>query len=332
LKTAAQYLRVSTTDQADRYSLAAQEEACLNYAQTHKLTIKATFTDAVSGQTANRPGLQDALGKAAAGEFSDLVLYDHSRLGRNVKTSNEIREQFQDAGIQIHYTTTGTYDSDSETGVLLDALGDAMSEIEIKRFVRRSRGGKRKSAEAGNVVIGGQVPFGFTRDATGKKLLKDPVNSKHVKWMFTQFNRGKPIRWIAKRLEQKGIPTAYGKAWTPSTITKMLRRETYIGRWHYGQTKMIKGKKTPQPRADWIEVEIPALVTDTAWNAAQKQLVSNARKSSKNTQHTYLVRNRIVCSDCGRTYRGRAKHYTKVSGGTTSHFYYKHHPTRDGSH
>ena len=64
----------------------------------------------------------------------------------------------------------------------------------------------------------------------------------------------------------------------------------------------------------------------TVWNLAQKTLKSNARKSAKNARHPYLVRGRITCSVCSENFRGRAKHYNKVSGGKTSHFYYKHGP------
>lgn len=324
MAAAAMYLRVSTEEQSDRYGLDLQNVACTNYAKVHKLKIKSTYTDAVSGQTTDRPGVQSALAAAKKGEFTDIIFYDHTRLGRTQKASASIREQLEDAGVAIHYTTTGTYDSDSETGVLLDALGDAMSEIEVKRFVRRARAGKRQAAVSGKVVIGGKIPFGYKRNGSGLKL--DPTNAKHVKRMFTQFNSGKSLRWIAKDLEDRKVPTNYGAPWTPSTVTKMLRREHYIGNWYFGQTKMVKGKKVAQPKEDWIRVSIPKIVTKTEWNSAQKILKSNARKSAKHAKHSYLVRGRITCSVCNENYRGRAKHYQKANGGVTSHFYYKHGP------
>ena len=92
-----------------------------------------------------------------------------------------------------------------------------MSEIEIKKFVRRSRAGKRNAAAAGNVVIGGQVQFGYTRDVTGKKLVKDKPKAKHNCWMFTQFNKGKKIAqpkddWIGDKIPAIVAETSWNAA------------------------------------------------------------------------------------------------------------------------
>ena len=54
----------------------------------------------------------------------------------------------------IHYAAPGRdWEPDIEDGIILNGVGDALSEIEIKKLVRSSRGGKRKKVrEKGSIV------------------------------------------------------------------------------------------------------------------------------------------------------------------------------------
>ncbi len=56
----------------------------------------------------------------------------------------------------IHRAAHGwELEPDTEDGIILNPVRDALSEIEIKKRVRRSRGGKRKKVrEKGSVVTG----------------------------------------------------------------------------------------------------------------------------------------------------------------------------------
>jgi site-specific DNA recombinase len=63
-----------------------------------------------------------------------------------------------------------------------------------------------------------------------------------------------------------------------------------------------------RPQAEWIEVEVPALIDEAVWNRAQERLKMNQRFASRhNTQHFYLLRSLLVCGTCGYTLQGRSQ-------------------------
>lgn len=67
------YLRRSTDDEHQPFSIGAQETALTSYVTTQPgWTLVATYSDDASGATTSRPGLQQALRAARAGRFDVL--------------------------------------------------------------------------------------------------------------------------------------------------------------------------------------------------------------------------------------------------------------------
>jgi site-specific DNA recombinase len=66
-------------------------------------------------------------------------------------------------------------------------------------------------------------------------------------------------------------------------------------------------------------VPVPALVSQTIWQAAQQRLERNAQLATRNNRtHSYLLRGLLVCGVCGRTLQGRAQKgvtYYRCPGG-----------------
>jgi site-specific DNA recombinase len=70
------YLRRSTDDEHQPFSISAQEASLGSYVNSQPgWTLTATFTDDASGATTDRPGLQQALRAARAGRFDVLLVY-----------------------------------------------------------------------------------------------------------------------------------------------------------------------------------------------------------------------------------------------------------------
>src|SRR5690348_6903330 len=81
------YARVSTQDQ----HLALQQDAL------EKAGCSRLFTDTISGATAERPGLKQALEYVRAGDV--LVVWKLDRLGRTLKQLIELVNDLQQRGI-----------------------------------------------------------------------------------------------------------------------------------------------------------------------------------------------------------------------------------------
>ena len=54
-----------------------------------------------------------------------------------------------------------------------------------------------------------------------------------------------------------------------------------------------------RPRAEWIEIAVPALVSRSTFALAQEKLQSNKRYAARNTREPTLLQGMLVCSQCG---------------------------------
>ena len=92
-----------------------------------------------------------------------------------------------------------------------------------------------------------------------------------------------------------------------SIVHKILQRTAYIGRTHFNKeriqpeslgTPRITGrgrrktmKIVTRPKAEWIEVKVPALVDEAIWHRAQERLKLNQKFAKRNNKkHFYLLR------------------------------------------
>ena len=164
------YLRVSSDEQsdADRSGLPVQRAACLALAEADGIPIAAEFEDSVSGRTLDRPALADLLARLP--EFTHVFALDATRLGRRRAVSQTIRDAFREAGVALRLVHGGSSGIDAEGGVILDSVGDALSEIEIMRLTRRVQGGREARAKRG--LPAGKLPVGWqtVRDARGRSI------------------------------------------------------------------------------------------------------------------------------------------------------------------
>ena len=109
------------------------------------------------------------------------------------------------------------------------------------------------------------------------------------------------MMWRAQEHDRQ-IATRTGKGrWERSTVWEMLRNPAYRGTACYGKTEQrprqrvtrpLRQRKVlpsrdvgghERPRAEWIEVPVPALVSEEMFALAQEQLEKNKRHSPRRT-------------------------------------------------
>ena len=61
-----------------------------------------------------------------------------------------------------------------------------------------------------------------------------------------------------------------------------------------------------RPRAEWIEIPVPAIIDQATFDAAQHRLRRNQELSSRHCKHTYLLSGYLNCGRCGRRMTGTA--------------------------
>ena len=332
MKQAAIYVRVSTGQQAEEgHSLQNQEDACAKYAETHKLKVVEIYEDAgVSGTTDDRPAMQRALKETD--RFQHLVIYDSTRLGRELEVNSSLRAAFAGFGIKIHQVAEGgSFDPNTTAGVFMTAIMDARAKAENIDRSNKSRDGKYSAVKEGNLQIG-TPPFGYDLIRKGMNklgkggksvLIINEPQAVGVRMAFKLFNQGKSIGKIAGLLKDAKIKKPNGKPWTRENVKDMLERETYAGTWTYGKNQTFKDDRARKS----VSVKVPRIVTRAAFDKAQIQLRANAKANANAVKHDYLLRGRIECSQCQSVYIAKAQ---RRSGSSKINYYYQHKP--DKSH
>jgi len=151
---------------------------------------------------------------------------------------------------------------------------------------------------------------------------------------------GLSIGEITRRINAEGIPTRKVSArWERSTVWAVLRNSAYRGVACFGKTRASartrvirpqrrRGVTTPsmtagheRPREEWIEIPVPALVTEESFARAQELLQENKIRSRRRTIEPSVVQGLVSCLKCGYAFSrtstrtsARQIHYYKCIG------------------
>jgi site-specific DNA recombinase len=294
------YVRVSTEAQAERWSLPAQKRALVDFAEHRGWTYEIYEDAGISGETLDaRPAMLRLLDNARSRRIHVAVAVEMERFSRSESLFDwlVIKQAFREGRVRFG-TPQQLYDpSDTEDDFLTDLFG-ALSKREKRKLVDRARRGRIEAARRGR-FIGSRVPLGFRRGARGS-LEIDPAGADAVRFMFSMAERGASVRAIAQALVSRAIAAPLGaRAWHMSTVHGILTNPAYIGRWRYGVTAMAGASRMEKPADEWIEVPVPAIISEEAFRRVGEQLRINALWARRRQKTEYLLRGLLRCGLCG---------------------------------
>src|SRR5437764_10210559 len=152
--------------------------------------------------------------------------------------------------------------------------------------------------------------------------------------------QGFSVGGITRRLNAESIPTRKESArWERSTVWAVWRNPAYRGVACFGKARVStrsrvvrpqrrRGVTTPsttagheRPREEWIEIPVPALVTEESFARAQELLQQNKIRSRRRTIAPSVVQGLVSCAKCGYAFSrtstqtsARKIHYYKCIG------------------
>ncbi|KLU15115.1 MULTISPECIES: recombinase family protein [Xenorhabdus] len=132
------YIRVSTTDQHSDL----QRNALIAANCDH------IFEDKISGKTANRPGLKQALEHLKTGDT--LVVWKLDRLGRSVKNLINLNEKLSNDGIHFQ-SLTDSIDTSTPMGRFFFYVISALAEMERELIIERTNAGLAAARAQGRI-------------------------------------------------------------------------------------------------------------------------------------------------------------------------------------
>jgi site-specific DNA recombinase len=177
------YLRRSTDDEHQPFSISAQQTAVTAYVTTQPgWTLTATYTDDASGATTSRPGLQQALRAARARRFDVLLVYRVDRFSRRLSDLLHLLAELDEAGVAFA-SATEPFDTSTSIGRMLVQLLGVFAEFERETIIDRVTKGMATKAAKGKWP-GGQRPYGYRADPGTSKLTPNPEEAPHLREIF----------------------------------------------------------------------------------------------------------------------------------------------------
>jgi site-specific DNA recombinase len=145
---------------------------------------------------------------------------------------------------------------------------------------------------------------------------------------------------ITRRLNAQGVPTRkLSSRWERSVIWAMLRNPAYRGAASFGKTRVAGRVRVTRamrrrggfvssdsvgherPREEWIEIPVPAIVSEESFARAQELLHENKVRSRRRTITPSVVQGLVSCQKCGYAFSrtstyttARKIHYYKCIG------------------
>lgn len=218
------YCRVSTEEQArEGVSLDAQRHRLALYAELQGAELVGVLSDeGISGKrTDNRPGLQEALRRLAAGEADGLVVLKLDRLSRSTRDVLELADASGREGWSLH-SIGEKLDTGSAAGRFVLTILAGLAQMEREQI------GERTAAALGHMrsqglKTGGDVPFGFQLAQDGRSLVPDAAEQEVIALARSLAAEGLSFRKVAEELNRRGIQTKKGRKWTHVQTAQIVR-------------------------------------------------------------------------------------------------------------
>jgi site-specific DNA recombinase len=318
---AALYLR-SSKDRKDA-SIDAQRRNLEELAQARGLQIVEVFSDAVeSGKTENRPAFLE-LGKALKSrtrKWSCVLVYDTSRIARNVFVAEAFKHECKKQNVRILYSAL------PEINPLMDAfipqILQAVDELHSMMSKEKGLAGMAENVMQG-FRAGGRAPIGYKLEytetgairegaaVTKSKLVVDPEKGPAI----AAYLKGR-----AEGLSAVSLMSSLGLTIAKSSLVGIeWNALTYAGHtaWNVHSEKSADGGYVGghkrRPRGDWIlnKNTHPALISEEQAEAILRRLA--ASKKGNRDGHfartgTYLLSGMLVTPD-GDRWHGNAGYY-----------------------
>lgn len=269
------YSRVSTDDQAEGHAIKDQITACERYAAAQGWTVTRHYSDpGISGSLAeqDRPGLGSLLGDAPARLWSALLVWDESRLARNVHLAGHLYHLLDRAGVRV--ISVSHPETSRLEGGIRRILAEEQRETTREAVRRAMQAIIREGGYRGGRRIYGYRVIGEGRGAI---LEPDPVEAAALRALFSAAAEGEPIIALARAADR-----------CHAVILRRLRHPAYAG--GYRAPEGIRwGHHAP-------------IVDRETWDAVQARLDRQAGSDHLPRRIGVApLSGLLTCPDCGRT-------------------------------
>jgi site-specific DNA recombinase len=315
---------VSSDKQKEEKTIASQTAALVEFAHKQGYDVPAEWVfedEGFSGASLVRPGLERLRDLAAEGQIAAVLVYAPDRLSRKYAYQILLIEEFARNGVETIFVKAPK-SATPEDQLLLQFQG-MIAEYERAQILERSRRGKRHRARLGQVSVLSGAPYGYryirkTEEAAAYYQIID-AQADVVRLIYHKYTiEHLSIGAITRLLNEQGLPTRKRiSRWERSTVWGVLRNPAYKGTACFGKTEIRQRQRVTRslrmrgcvaarnsvgherPRTDWIEIPVPAIVSEETFALAQDLLMANKLHAPRRTVEPSICQGIVSCSKCG---------------------------------
>ncbi len=307
MKRVACYVRVSTDNQIENYSIEEQTERLKAYCKAKDWHIYKFYTDAgYSGGNTNRPALKQVLYDIDQKLIDMVVVYKLDRLSRSQKdTLTLIEDEFLKKNIDF-VSISENFDTSTPFGRAMIGILAVFAQLEKDQITERFTMGRIGRAKNGYYHGGPTPPTGY--NYVDGNLVVNEYEAMQVREVFERFLKGQSINSIRAYMSEH-YTNKYGNWKSHSLVLNILRNCTYIGKVKFKGFE-YNGNHKP-------------IISEETFYLAQKLLNSSDRENSKTMpqinpfRSNNLLTGLLICGICNAGFCGNHGFYTCYSRGKT---------------
>jgi len=260
---AAIYVRVSSKEQVEGYSLDAQRRACRDFCAGRNYTVVAEYADegasAHTDNLAKRPAFSRLLADAEAGRFSVIVVHKMDRFARKLRVALECLEQLGRAHVGVVSVLEPNLDYSTPQGFLFLSMLGALAEWYSRNLATETKKGWAERKRRG--LYAGRLPFGTVKGEDGIPVpdtatvdANGSTTSNHAGLLlaFERAAEGATDVEAAETLNAAGYrPSAHARRarFTREAIRTILANRFYVGELPMGNAGRPAGTAPPARRS-----------------------------------------------------------------------------------
>ena len=231
LRRVAAYARVSTNEEEQLTSYAAQVEFYTNHIKSNPAWefVKVYADEGKSGTgTKQRKDFNKMVEDALAGKIDLIITKSVSRFARNTVDTLTTVRMLKAKGIEVYFEKENIYTLDSK-GELLITIMSSLAQEESRSISENVTWGMRRRFEQGKVSLPYKRFLGYEKGPDGFPAIVED-EAEIIRLIYRLYLYGKSPSYIASLLTDEGIPTPGGKAtWRSNPVISILTNEKYAG-------------------------------------------------------------------------------------------------------
>lgn len=295
------YVRVSTDNQLENYSIEEQTDRLRAFCRAKDITVVKFYTDGgYSGGNTNRPALQQMLADIDAGLIDIVVVYKLDRLSRSQKDTLMLIEDKFIANHVDFISVNENFDTTTPFGRAMIGILSVFAQLEKDQITERFTMGRIGRAKNGLYHGGPTAPTGY--DYIDGRLVVNEYEALQVQDLYERFAKGHTLHncWIY--MQEKYV-TKYGPWTSEALVRNVLKNDVYIG------MVKFKGKSYKGIHEPIIRPELYYTVQDIFAHSGRNN--PSFRRSP--FKAATLLSGLVYCGKCGARYHGEHGNYSCYS-------------------